>query len=75
MNKLTPDIEQSIDTREASDLVGLSVSTLTKMRMTGDGPPYYVVGKRRVVYKPSECAAWRDADRRRSTSEEAGSAQ
>ncbi|TIP25685.1 MAG: helix-turn-helix domain-containing protein [Mesorhizobium sp.] len=47
--------------------VGLSVSTLEKLRLTGDGPEYIKLG-RSVVYKPSDLDAWMEGNRRKSTS-------
>ncbi|TPN58641.1 helix-turn-helix domain-containing protein [Mesorhizobium sp. B1-1-9] len=47
--------------------VGLSVSTLEKLRLTGDGPEYIKLG-RAVVYKSSDLDAWMESNRRKSTS-------
>lgn len=48
--------------------LGLSVSTLAKMRLSGDGPPYAKLG-RRVVYRPDDIQAWVASNCFRSTSE------
>lgn len=43
--------------KQASEYVGLSASTLAKMRMIGSGPSYHKLG-RRVVYNISDIDAW-----------------
>jgi predicted DNA-binding transcriptional regulator AlpA len=57
---------------EAADYVRLSASTLAKMRLRGDGPPYSKAGPRIVVYDVVDLDAWLVARRRRSTSDEGG---
>lgn len=58
-----------LDTSEAAEYLGLSASTLAKMRIAGSGPAFRKIGPRRVVYHPDDLAAWLDASRRRSTSD------
>jgi predicted DNA-binding transcriptional regulator AlpA len=53
---------------EAAEYVGLSPSTLNKLRCVGGGPPFLKFG-RSVRYLPEDCRAWRDARRVRHTSE------
>jgi predicted DNA-binding transcriptional regulator AlpA len=60
-------ISSVLDTIQAASQVGLSVSTLAKLRSRGDGPAYCKLG-RRVVYRPEDLAAWLDEHRRLSTS-------
>jgi predicted DNA-binding transcriptional regulator AlpA len=67
--------ERMLNTREAAEFLGLSASTLNKMRITGAGPAYITLGLRRVVYHPADLKAWLDANRRRSTSDRGGSAK
>jgi predicted DNA-binding transcriptional regulator AlpA len=52
---------------QAAQYLGLSASTLNKLRLTGDGPPYYKLS-RRVVYRQSDLIAWLESHRRLSTS-------
>ncbi|HCJ70404.1 helix-turn-helix transcriptional regulator [Agrobacterium pusense] len=54
-------------TIDAAAFVGLSPSTLTKLRLTGGGPLYLKLGKT-VVYDRSDLKTWLDSKRRRSTS-------
>ena len=54
---------------QAAVYVGLSPSTLAKMRLRGDGPVYSKAGSRIVVYDKSDLDAWLNGQRRRSTSE------
>lgn len=53
---------------QVADQLGLSTSTLAKMRLSGDGPAYAKLG-RRVVYRPEDIEAWIAANQFRSTSE------
>lgn len=60
-----------IDSSEAARRLGLSASTLAKMRLYGTGPAYSKLG-RRVVYAPADIEAWVSANRFNSTSEYPG---
>lgn len=57
-----------LNVEQASDLTGLSTSTLNKLRVFGGGPPFLKLG-RRVVYDPADLDAWMAERRRRSTSD------
>lgn len=59
---------QLLRTREAAEYLRVSSSTLEKMRLAGNGPPYSKVG-RTVVYDLSIIVAWVRARSRKSTSE------
>ena len=52
----------------ASRHVGLSASTLNKLRVFGGGPVFLKLG-RRVVYDETDLDAWLAMKRRRSTSD------
>jgi predicted DNA-binding transcriptional regulator AlpA len=52
--------------REAANYVGLSKSTLDKLRMGSDGPTYLKVG-RAVVYHVADLDTWLASKRRSST--------
>jgi len=54
---------------EAAAYVGLSASTMAKMRLRGDGPLYAKAGPRVVVYDRADLDAWLATRKRRSTSE------
>ena len=60
---------------DAAAYIGLSVSTLAKMRLRGDGPVYAKAGPRIVVYERADLDAWLTRRKRRSTSEVAVAAQ
>ena len=60
--------EEFLDTAGSAAFLKLSRSTLTKRRLTGDGPKYLKLG-RRVVYSRSALEAWARAHERGSTSE------
>ena len=59
---------RKLNVQEAARLLGLSVSTLNKMRLTGSGPPYLKLG-RRVVYDVHDLEAWAASRKRNHTSE------
>lgn len=54
---------------QAANFLGLSMSTLAKMRLGGDGPTYIKLGARRVGYMKSDLHQWLDNRRHQSTSE------
>ena len=53
----------------AAEYVGLSASTLAKMRLRGDGPVYSKAGPRIVVYGTADLDRWLADRKHRSTSE------
>jgi hypothetical protein len=61
-----------LTTAEAARFLRLSVPTMERLRVTGDGPVFIKLGsgKRcRVVYRRRDLDAWLDAQRRDSTSQ------
>ncbi len=58
-------------TYAAADYLGLSKSTLEKLRVTGGGPIFASLG-RAVVYDVADLDAWVVANKRRSTSDNRG---
>ena len=58
-----------LNNREAAEYLGLSVRTMNRYRVTGDGPPYYRLGGR-VRYARDELNEWVTGSRRTSTSDE-----
>ena len=65
---MTTDNSLVLDATNAAKRLGLSISTLAKMRLYGTGPAYSKLG-RRVVYRPEDLEAWIAANRFQSTSE------
>jgi predicted DNA-binding transcriptional regulator AlpA len=59
---------QKLRPAEAASFLGFSPSTLAKMRLRGDGPPYSKLGNRIVVYDRNDLEAWVNARKRSSTS-------
>ena len=55
-----------LNTAQAADYLGLSISFLNKARLTGSGPTYRKIG-RNVRYEPTELDGWLTSKRRRST--------
>ena len=60
-----------MDTKAAADYLGLSPSTLNRMRVTGDGPRYSKLG-RRMIYDVRDLDSWIEGRKRRFTGEAAG---
>lgn len=52
---------------QAASYLGLSMSTLAKMRMRGDGPPFLKLSRRVVVYRLADLNAWLESSIRVST--------
>jgi len=57
-----------VTARVAAKFVGLSESTLAKLRLNGNGPTYLKLG-RRVVYRPSDLEQWLESRTARDTSD------
>ena len=57
-----------LNVRGAAEYTGLSKAYLDKARVSGNGPPYYMIG-RRVVYAFDDLDAWIAQHRRTSTSD------
>lgn len=56
-------------TPEAASYLGLSPSTLTKMRLRGDGPRFIKLGLRAVAYDLPDLNDYKSKGRRLSTSD------
>ena len=52
---------------QAAAFLNLSKSTLAKMRMRGDGPPFAKLGSKIVVYRVADLRSWLDDQRRQNT--------
>jgi predicted DNA-binding transcriptional regulator AlpA len=65
--------QRRIRTREAAIYVGLSKSTLEKLRLTGNGPRYAKLGKI-ITYSIDDLNAWVAERVRTSTSDSARAA-
>ena len=63
---------RKLRTPDAAEFLGLSASTLSKMRLRGDGPVYAKAGPRVVVYDLADLESWLAARKRRSTSDDGG---
>jgi len=59
---------RKLNSPEAAEYPGISVGTLSKRRVDGDGPKYLKLG-RRVVYDTRDLDGWLDTRRRASTAD------
>jgi predicted DNA-binding transcriptional regulator AlpA len=64
-----PQPSRRLPVEVAADHVGLSVSTLNKLRVFGGGPVFLKLG-RRVAYDVADLDAWLASKRRTSTSDD-----
>lgn len=60
--------KRMLTTVDAAAYLGLAVQTLAKMRVSGESPPFYKLG-RQVLYDRTDLDEWIQARRRRSTSD------
>ena len=63
-----PDLPKVVSAEVAARFVGLSESTLAKLRLNGNGPVYCKLG-RRVVYRPVDLEQWLQSRTARDTSD------
>ena len=54
--------------QQAADAIGISKSTLAKLRLKGDGPNYLTIGKA-ILYRPDDIEEWMARRVFKSTSE------
>jgi predicted DNA-binding transcriptional regulator AlpA len=62
------ELPKVISAKAAARFVGLSESTLAKLRLNGNGPVYCKLG-RRVVYRPRDLDEWLQSRIARDTSD------
>jgi predicted DNA-binding transcriptional regulator AlpA len=62
------DMPKVVTATVAARYVGLSESTLAKLRLNGNGPVYCKLG-RRVVYRPADLDQWLESRTARDTSD------
>jgi predicted DNA-binding transcriptional regulator AlpA len=65
---MPPSSSNRLCVQDAATYIGLSVSTLNKLRVFGGGPTFLKLG-RRVAYGVADLDAWLATKRRRSTSD------
>jgi predicted DNA-binding transcriptional regulator AlpA len=70
MTAAASDQRRLLDVREAALRLGLSKSTLDKMRCSGRGPRFIRATDRAIRYDPLDLDAFAAERRRRSTSED-----
>lgn len=63
-----PELPKVLSAELAARFVGLSESTLAKLRLNGNGPIYCKLG-RRVVYRPADLEQWLQSRATRDTSD------
>jgi predicted DNA-binding transcriptional regulator AlpA len=62
-------IAEFLTTKEAAALARVSRTFLEQARVSGTGPTFCKLGKKRVVYAHKDVVAWIEAQRRSSTSQ------
>ena len=66
---ITHDPEALIPEKRAAEFLGLSIKTLQKRRVTGDGPRYRRISSRCIRYTRADLIAWSNSLARTSTSD------
>lgn len=66
-------MQELINTKTAARLIGITPATLENWRVRGEGPPFHKTPGRtgKVLYDPSDIAAWRQQRRFSSTADAA----
>ena len=64
--------QRILRTPEAAEYIGLAASTLEKMRIGGEGPPFIRLGGRAVGYDIQDLDAWLDGQRTSDQASKAG---
>jgi len=67
-NPTLPILPRVVTARTAARYVGLSESTLAKLRLNGNGPVYCKLG-RRVLYRPAGLEEWLQSRTTRDTTD------
>lgn len=70
---MTGETLRLLSVNEAAERLGVSVSYLNKMRLTGSGPSFVKLGAR-VCYDQADLTSWIEGQKRRSTSDVGGAA-
>jgi hypothetical protein len=65
---MSPTLPKVVTAKTAAHIVGLSESTLAKLRLNGNGPIYCKLG-RRVVYRPADLERSLESRTTRDTSD------
>ena len=68
MRATAMNVAKVVTTVEAARVLGLSESTLAKLRLNGNGPLYCKLG-RRVVYREADLEQWLQSRTARDTSD------
>ena len=55
---MSADQRKFLTTAEVSRRLGISVSSLERMRRAGEGPPFVRMGSRRIMYNADFLAGW-----------------
>jgi len=62
-------LQPKLRAEDVAKYLNITTSTLAKMRLRGDGPPYIKAGKKMVLYDIADVDKWlRDQVRTRTTS-------
>jgi hypothetical protein len=63
------DIPVVLTPEQAAQALSLSPSTLAKLRLSGNGPAYCRMGRRKIGYRPADLESWLSGRIHHSTSE------
>lgn len=55
------DPERALTSKQAGEILGVSIITLCQWRLRGEGPRWFSIGRRNIRYRYADVIAWRDA--------------
>jgi hypothetical protein len=73
MTDTTSPAPRLLNVNDAAQRLGVSVSFLNKLRLSGGGPIFLKLGTR-VAYDPADLTLWLDRRKRQSTAKDGGGA-
>jgi predicted DNA-binding transcriptional regulator AlpA len=69
VSRIGQDLDALMPEKRAAEFLGLSIKTLQKRRVTGDGPVFIRISSRCVRYRRADLIAWANSLARSSTSD------
>lgn len=55
---MKPELAPKLSAAEAAKRIGITIAQLQKLRLTGEGPAFYMIGQRKVLYATVDIDAW-----------------
>lgn len=55
---MKPELAPKLSAADAAKRIGITIAQLQKLRLTGDGPPFFKIGQRKVLYATTDIDTW-----------------